>query len=269
MDEFKQLYSLKGDDVLIRVAPPFLPERLDFYKRTRRSQAEAVRSEPAALLVRWVTGDLFELPPDGGLSIWGVRFGGPETLTGLAEMLLEIYPQELEGDRELLALQLPGDFVFRADAEENLYLTALAKITQDLIGTPVNFGFRQVECSVVVLRGKWNFSPVDDIARGRGQIEIYSGKLDSDRNHSCGAGSGDGKAFAGWVGQAVRQQVVIEADNVPERLRWRYNNDSSQMPGGLQPSKDLMLKHIEEQTGLVNTIETREVRRLLVERGEL
>ena len=131
-------------------------------------------------------------------------FGSSETVPSLVEKLLDIYPQEIEGDADLLELQLPGDFVYRPDVEEGLYLAALAKIVEGQIGAPVNFAFRQVEHSVVALRGKWNFSPVDDIARKRRQVEIYSGKLDSDRNHSCGAGSGDGKDFAGWRGRGCR-----------------------------------------------------------------
>ena len=62
----------------------------------------------------------------------------------------------------------------------------------------------------------------------------------------------------------------MEAEGVPGKLTgWRYNDDTRLKCGGSGSirSTDLMLKHIEEQTGLTCTVEMRSVRRLFVEHG--
>jgi hypothetical protein len=268
MAEFDEIYSLRKDEVLRCVHPPFLPERLELYRRTRQSQAEAIPRGPEAMMWRWNAGDVLEPLAHARLTIWSMHFGSSETVPSLVEKLLDVYPQEIEGDVELLDRQLPGDFVCRPDAEEGLYLEALRKIVEGQIGATMNFAFRQVERSVIVLRGNWKFSPVDDVARERRSVEIYEGKLNSNRNRG-GGGTGSEKDFAGWLGRYLGQQVVLEAKGLPIKLTWRYHDEERALAGRKDRLTELVLKHIEEQTGLVSAIETREVRRLFVERGGL
>jgi hypothetical protein len=264
MAEFDEIYSLRNDEVLRCVHPPFLPERLELYRKTRHSQAAAIPRGPEAMMLRWNAGDVLEPLADARITIWSMHFGSSETLPSLVEKLLDIYPQEIEGDRELLDRQLPGDFVYRPGADESLYLAALGKIIEGQIDGPVNFVFRQVDRDVIVLRGDWKFSPVDEVARERRSVEIYEGKLNTSRNRG-GGGTGEAKDFAGWLGRYVGQQVILEAQGVPGKLTWRYHDEERALAGRKHPVTDLVLKHIEEQTGLTCTIETRKVRRLFVE----
>jgi hypothetical protein len=268
MAEFDEMYWLRKEEVLRCVRPPFLPERLELYRRSSQSQAEAIPRGPEAMMLRWNAGDVLEPLAHARLIIWSMCFGSSETARSLVEKLLDIYPQEIEGDRELLDRQLPGDFVYRPGADEGLYLAALGKIIEGQIGGPVNFAFRQVDRNVMVLRGNWKFSPVDEVARERRSVGIYEGKLNTNRNRG-GGGTGDARDFAGWLGRYVGQQVILEAQGVPGKLTWRYHDEERALAGRKHSVMDLVLKHIEEQTGLTCTIETRKVRRLFVEHGGL
>jgi len=109
MAEFNEIYSLGNDEVLRCVHPPFLPERLELYQRTRQSQAAAIPRGPEAMMLRWNAGDVLEPLGHARFTIWSMCFGSSETMPSLVEKLLDIYPQEIEGDSDLLDRELPGD----------------------------------------------------------------------------------------------------------------------------------------------------------------
>jgi len=255
--EFNRIYSLKGDEVLIHIRPPFSRSRLAFYKRTEPDQAEAIPRGPDSMIVQW---------QDGEAKIWGMGFGAPESLSHLIQSVMGIFPQETEGEQQLLDQRIPGDFAFKAGAAQDLYLSDMSRILGDEMGSPVNFTFRQVDRKVVVIRGRWKFKAVDD--RTGEYVEFYGSKLNAD-GHADGGGSGDGKKFAGRLGWFVGQQIFLEAEGVPSQITWHYNDAGRANPAGRQQLEDLVLKHIEEQTGLTCTVETRNVRRLFVEQGGL
>jgi hypothetical protein len=263
--EFNRIYSLKGDEVLIRIPPPFSPARLAFYKKMVPWQAKSIPKGPD-----WMTLKYGELPgatrPGKTVHIWAMGFGAPLTLGGVADSVTRIFPQELEGDKDLLLEQIPGDFVYAPGADEKLYLQGLKKIMEDQLGTPVNFAFRQVDRSVMVLKGNWKFSPVDAKARQDRVVEFYGGRVNNDRSRG-GGGTGSSADFGGALGGAIGQQVIIEAERFPREVSWRYNDEDWMAAGADHQDTDLLIKHISEQTGLTCTVETRKVRRLFVEHG--
>ena len=76
----------------------------------------------------------------------------------------------------------------------------------------------------------------------------------------------NGEHFAGYLGQWIGEQVVMEAKGLPE---FDYFSRSDGRPGEegspFAHDRDLVLNHIQEQTGLNWSEQTRTVERLFVE----
>ena len=121
---FNDIYGLREDEVIRRVEPPFVEERMDYYRRERPSQAEKIPRVPDAMMLMWHDGKLknsgvfFGRQPDGGRGY---------QLHNLIQYLLKIFPQDLEGNAQLAEMTIPGDFVARADADSEQYRAARAE----------------------------------------------------------------------------------------------------------------------------------------------
>ncbi len=203
---------------------------------------------------------------DGKPSAWVYVFGGASTVQSLAEHFLGVFGPEIEGEATLRTLRLPGDFVARPESTKGQYEAALEKIVTEETGSKVTFTFRQVERPVVVLRGSWNFTPATPTSDRRRQVEIYGQDLNRDMNRGGGA-SGSVAALAGWVSRSIDRQVIIEATDPPERVSWHVNDlgDETSESRAKAHDPDLVIKHLEEQSGLKASRETRQVRRLFIE----
>jgi len=72
----------------------------------------------------------------------------------------------------------------------------------------------------------------------------------------------------GYIGQYINQQVAVDAVGVPIHLSWAFSDALPLRPPHPDKAHDaeLVLKHIEEQTGLTCSKENRKVRRLIVAR---
>jgi hypothetical protein len=106
LETFEAVYSLGDGDLLARIAPPFIPERMVYYRAKHAFQAQAIPRGPDTILFRW---------NEKKLQQHGMSFGGGKgiQLRSLLRMLAEIYPQEVEGDQQLLDTDVSGDFVLR------------------------------------------------------------------------------------------------------------------------------------------------------------
>jgi hypothetical protein len=170
--------------------------------------------------------------------------------------------QEIEGETTLVQMKIPGDLVLKKNAKEEQYLADIGKIMRDELETPVTFTFKRVDRKVIVFRGKWNFTPVD--ATAMNELEIYGDRLNAHRLKFGGGGRGDIQRMARWMGSIIDKQVLVEVENSPAMIRWHANDEETQLTDA---DPKMMLDHIGQQTGLTWTEETRNVRRLFVERA--
>jgi hypothetical protein len=255
--KFAALYTPKPNQALIRIKPPFLPERLEYYRRHANiNQVNAVPRGPDAIVFRW---------GKEGLILGSMRFGGAFDLNSLVQPLLGVFPQELEGDQNLVNggnLKLPGDFVVRSGASQAQLMTGMEKILTDETGIPVTVTFRTVQRKVIVLSGRWNLKPIRSTPGELPMIEIYGRDLTNPRYG--GGGGGGTEEFAKWLGRWINEQVVIEAPD--QTLQWHLNAVYRQPADSAQAhQKDLVLQHIEEQTGLKSSEQLRMVKHLFIE----
>src|SRR5688572_8879987 len=110
--KFDKAYGLAKGQALRHVPPPFIAERLDFYKWAAKSQAEAVPGGPESMTVRWA-GDN---PRFGGALFSSVDAG--QRLRGVLESVVGLKPHGYDGPRDLLDLELPGDWSVRYQAKQ-------------------------------------------------------------------------------------------------------------------------------------------------------
>jgi hypothetical protein len=126
---------------------------------------------------------------------------------------------------------------------------------------------RQVERDVVVVRGRYHYSPLS--GRSDNQIEIY-GKQLGDRE-TGGGGAGQFQDFLRWVGAWIERPVVNEVEGPPKgNVGWHYNARSPFTEKERREDHDekLVLQHLHEQTGLTFTRERRPIRILFIERAK-
>jgi len=197
---------------------------------------------------------------NGGLKHWGMAFGK----IGIRDVLHDIagiYPQDVEGDQELLEASVLGDFIVREGVRPEKTVRDFERILRRDLKIPVKMAFREVPREVIIARGTYRLTPVP--GRRPGWIEIYGERLTEDPSVG-GGGGGDFDEFLMSVGWYLNRHVVNEVEAPPKgRVRWHYNykREGRQNP-------DLALQHLSEQTGLTFAKETRRVRVLLVERAE-
>ena len=146
--------------------------------------------------------------------------------------------------------------------------TALEVIIQRVLRLRISLTFRRVERDVVVARGAYHHTPLE--GRAADEIEIY-GKEVVPGGGGAGGGSGDFATFLKWVGEWIGRPVVSEVEAAPKRpITWYYNQRSPFTEQTRREAHDegLVLRHLQEQTGLTFTRDRRPIRILFIERAK-
>ncbi len=256
-------YALADAEVLKCFRPPFPEERKAFF-RAAHAPADGVEWD-GNLTLHWRNGTL----------VFGSVTLGPVTpaarphgraLEPLLTTLAGIYPQEVEGDADLRATLIDGDFVVREGAPPAKVIARLEEILNKDFNFPIKLTLRDEDRNVFVLSGKYKFTPVAP-GREKNRIELYAQDL-QDPNRG-GGGSGHFDEFVRWLGRFINRRVVLgQAEGLPARLSWHDNerspftkeeHEADHAPGPI-------MQHVTDQTGLTLSEETRRVRVLVVER---
>jgi hypothetical protein len=207
--------------------------------------------------------------------IWGSSFGAPYSIGELITNILNVYPQDLEGDSILAQQLIPGDFAISGDprnSDVQKLSSGLATLLTEAMGHKVTLTFRQVQRPIIVLRGKWQARNTDgtQVHFGKGEfqiIQIYG--LELNPNHACGGGgSGTVDQFAQWLGRWINRSVIIESTGAPAEVSWNENGQVAAAAQAHAHDWDLVLNNIYQQTGLIWKQETRKVNRLFLEQGK-
>jgi hypothetical protein len=268
-------YGLQPDQDLRRVAPPFPPIRMEYYRTAHPSQSEAIEEGPSGMVFRW---------SDGKLKNWGMTFGGSVddgySLSSALDALLDIKSQQIDGPRELLDSRLPGDLVIRDGADQAAVLKQLQDILQTELSLPVKLEFREVEREVYVARGEYELTPLAG-QEGKGKLILTDETITTDEiqifgtqlvpNSGAGGGTGEFEEFLGWLGRWIGTPIVSEVDLKPtNQVSWHLHERSPSTDQTRSEDHDpiLVLGNITLQTGLTFSLEKRPVRILFVERKQ-
>jgi beta-lactamase regulating signal transducer with metallopeptidase domain/Leucine-rich repeat (LRR) protein len=247
---FDSVYGLEDDEILRRIPPPFIPERMDFYRHEHSRQAEVIPGGPDYFTFHW----------DKKLTNWGMGFTDNLSLQAVLHRTLGLESFECEGPEEMLSLQLPGDWIVRPGAPMREKLSALEQIVANDLGLSVRFEERSVQRDVIVADGKYEFHPEPN-AYNDTSVHIFADKLDPDEG--AGGGTGTVTKFLRWVGNRVGIPIINETEMPDEfELSWG-NHRSSRLRRLLEPERskklDMVVANLARQTSLTFTKERREV----------
>ena len=161
--QFEQVYHLEDGQILKRIAPPFIPERREYFVNERTSQAEEYPEGPAMMIFHWR-----ENKANLSYTLDHHNF----RLSNLVQYIFKIsipdmwwadtknYSGNPEGPEQLLGMELPGDWILRNEATPEAKTQALEKLISDEFGRDINIRHRLVERDVIVATGQFKFSPV-------------------------------------------------------------------------------------------------------------
>ncbi len=176
---------------------------------------------------------------------------------------MAIFPNEIEGDADLLNATIAGDWIYRAGVPAEQMIAAIESRLQRALRTRLTVKFRRVERDVVVVRGSYRYSPLPD--RSNDKIEIYGKQLVP----GGGGGGGTFPQFLKWVGEGIGRPVVSELTEPPKgNVSWSYNGRHPFTEQTKREDHDeaLVLKHLQEQTALTFSRERKPVQILFIER---
>lgn len=248
---FDKVYHLEEGQVLKRIAPPFIPERKDYYFEHVPDQAQAIPDGPRMMTFSW----------DGKLDPEGGGFGGVRDLTEPLD-LFGLQSYEYEGPEELLSLKLPGDWIVRTATTIEERMKALQQLLVEELGRQINFEKRTVEKNVIVASGQFKFHPLSGTYNDS-LLHLYSDKLDPDE--SSGGGTADSVAeLLAEIGDNVGMPVINETETY-EEMRIPFGSHGScsleRIKDDVEKARklDMLLANLTKQTELQFTVERRPV----------
>jgi hypothetical protein len=249
---FDRVYYLAEGEVLKRIAPPFIPERDEYYATDHASQAARISRPPGQFVFHW----------NGGLQQWGLSFGPPGwgPLEHVLSFVLRLKSYEYDGTKDLLDLNLAGDWIVRDEATTEAKLQALEQVLLRETGRDIRFVKRPVEQDVIVAAGRYEFHQPPEPFR-QGAVAMYAGEAD----RSTGGSSDDSVGeFLQAVGHRAEMPVVDQTEaSGPTRISYTYysSSDMIQITNPSEKAQRLaaFLERLSQQTGLQFRIERRTV----------
>ncbi len=246
-EKFYSVYRLEENEVLKRIAPPFIPERKEYYLNEEPGQAELVSRGPKLFVFHW----------DGTLQRWGMSFGGDRSpLEHVLTFPLQISRFEFEGPEEVLNIDVPGDWIVRTESTPKERIKALEDILQEELNQPVHFEKREVEREVTIARGQFEYKPMDQFESERRETDIFVFS-DLDKVREGGGGSsGSLHEFLIKLGDRLNHRIIdkTESSNVEAGWRWKQRR-----PPGEEVNLEGYFEQIGRQTSLRFVKEKRKV----------
>jgi hypothetical protein len=250
-EKFDEVYRLKDGQILKRIAPPFIPERMDYYTNEHNYQAESIPDGPQMMTFKW----------NEKLNNWGMGFGGVHNLTEPLE-LFGLKSYQYEGPEELLKVELPGDWIVRVDTTIEERMDALEQLLAEEVGKNIKFEKRIVNRNVIVASGTYEFHQSSGTYNNK-SLHLYSDRLDPDE----GAGGGTAHTVADLI-TALGDQVgipVINETNANKEINIPYGHHRSSYLRRVKDKAekmkklDILLANLTKQTELQFRIERQPV----------
>ena len=242
--KFYSIYSLEDGELLKRIAPPFIPERRNFFlNQPGRHSSNANYHMAIQYTFNW----------DGELKEKSARIGsGIPRLNSILESVIGLGKFEYDIPIELLQIDMSGDWIVRKDTPTEALMKDLKEIVKNEAAREIDFVKKKVETEVIIAKGKYDFKPLPGVKEGN-YILICTDKMDT--YIGGGGGSGTVSKFLRWVGNRINMYIIDETESEDIKIYWR-NHDSSNLRR-LSHNKelyserlDMLLSNLTRQTGL-------------------
>lgn len=172
--QFNALYRLGEGQILKHIAPPFIPERAEFFKDKVKGHPDVNPMIPMWCVFRWEGESTPQM---------GAQGTGPASLETILQYMLGLRETEYEAPQDLLRMDLPGDWVLRTDASLEAKFLALEEILARELGREVRFEYGPLNRSVIVATGKYRLRPPADTPDGA-PIHLYATQGEPDAGGS-------------------------------------------------------------------------------------
>jgi hypothetical protein len=259
--EFIDTYRLAPGQNIERIPPP-RPKGIHLWHQRKEPRLGAIGGLHNARVITFTWREPDELRVSSSM------FGRAEgwTIRELPRGLnMGIYSYEIEGDPELLKTEVGGDWIVREGVPAEQLIQPLEIILQRAIRRRITLTLRMVEREVVIARGRYHPSPLPGHVDG--DIEVYARELA--QGDERGGGVGDFPSFLRYVAERIRRPILNEVESGPKgNIQWHSNGREALAKQAQHADGNvaLVLKHLQEQTGLTFATERRPIRILFVER---
>ncbi|MBN2590418.1 MAG: carboxypeptidase regulatory-like domain-containing protein [Sedimentisphaerales bacterium] len=259
---FNKVYFLEDGKVLKRIAPPFIPERKEYYQAEESSQYSHINNPPDYFTFHW----------DGKLQKWGYGFVGLKwTLKNVLNVNIRLNKNKYEGPEDLLGIEVPGDWIVRKDATMEQKLKALEEIIANELGRKIRFEKRSIEREAIVATGSFKYTRLP-IAQDDRWILMFSGDF-VDEEGGGGGTSDTVHEFLEAIGDRVNVPVIDETESPHDvKIPYRHYHSAylSRVEDPNEKSEKLvqLLDNITLQTNLHFVIETRPIEKWFVVESE-
>jgi RNA polymerase sigma factor (sigma-70 family) len=242
-------YRLRNGEVVRHISPPYIPERLTYYRTENPGQAKEIPAGPDC----WV----FIQDKQGQLRDGGETFGSKQfPLQLVLRTAFRFEKYEFEGPNNLLDLPVNGDWTISENLNHEALLAALEPILLKITKHHIKFVKKTVEREVIVVSG-------DHLAIQPGKdIQVYA-ENSQDKEYD---GYGDLNNLFEEVGNRLNIRFINETQidsKAPEtrNLIWEWHRDSDvlHMKNRRIELTDKLLKNLADQTGFTFTREQRPV----------
>jgi len=258
---FNKVYFLEDGQVLKRIAPPFIPERKDYYKEEESSQASHIERPPDFFTFHW----------DGELKNWGMGFGsGKRPLKSVLGSNLSMNQNSYEGPEELLDIEVPGDWIVRKDASEEQKLKALEEILAKEIDRKIRFEKRTVERKAIIATGSFKYHRLP-VAQDDRYILMFSGDFVNEDGGGGGTADSVHKFLEAMeaIGNRVNTPVIDRTESSEQiRIPYRHYRSAylSRIEDPTEKEKKMiqLLDNISRQTNLQFRVEMQPVEKWFV-----
>lgn len=162
--QFNALYRLEEGQILKHIAPPFIPERAEYFRDKVKGHPDVNPMIPSWCVLQW-DGD--------STPQMGAQGTGPANLETILQYMLGLKETEYEAPQDLLQLKLPGDWVLRTNASLHAKFLALEGILATELGRKIRFEYRPLERNVIVATGVSRLRVPAD-SPGGGPVHLYA-----------------------------------------------------------------------------------------------
>jgi hypothetical protein len=255
----ESVYRLDVNEVLKRIAPPFVAGRGAFILRHEPDVAPALEEAFENTVYVW---------QGGGDEKPTVRYAGMGFLS-LSEILqgvcgLEII--EYHGPEDLLGLRLTGDWMVRRGAGKEVLLRSLERIVYEETSLRIRFEKHRVETPVVRATGIFQYHGLGG-TWGEVDVQLFSEAPEAYRSpYRTGAGSGCLAELLRHTGNRISRPFVDDTLSSDVVVSWSDYRSSKLNPLTMDRKRyrqDLarLLDNLAKQTGLTFTEERRAIDR--------
>jgi hypothetical protein len=240
-EAFDRRYALADGQVLKRVAPPFPPERSESIFESQDWRHGA--------------GYVHRFRYDGTLTDEGES--GENARMGLRELLrflVRLRSYEYEGPDDLLRREIAGDWIYRAGTSQRDLIAALGTILREELGLRITIEHREVEREVIVVRGRYQFRPLQSGDAGR-VLNVFAEAVPSQEYHGDDW-SGNLRKLLDRLGDQLGRRFLDESQTPGElKIMWRDHLALSAPELGRDSERgrvmrDRLLENLSKQTSL-------------------